>query len=323
MVITALGAVEACRAPTQVTIDLSTSSKVTCGALSGIQLSVAANPGDAEQRAGGEFVTATATCAEANSHEIGTLVLTPGKAGTAAVVVVAGIRLDARTCKQSNGYKGCVVARRSLSFRDHVTSTVPVVIDPDCIDVPCDEMTTCNKGSCISSKLDCSDDGSCPSEDPRGSDDAGGSGDSGGADGAMDASMDGPPGNTDAMTDATADGAMGGECPAKCLNATCPSGQACCYASTGMGMIYNCETLDFCERGGGSQMANGVYECCRYTADCGGLSCCLSSDYFQTSCKTSCGVGEQKLCQTPAECGGQRCMMAMAPIYATLLSCQP
>jgi hypothetical protein len=171
MVAAALCLVDACRAPTQVTLDLATGAKMTCGALLGVRLIVTDDPASSDDRANGELVTATATCAEANGREIGTLVVTPGASGKAAVVIVAGIRNDARSCNEGNKYVGCVVARRTFASRDHVSATVPILIDPDCVDIPSDVATTCKKGTCVTSEVDCGEDGSCLSPDPRGRDD--------------------------------------------------------------------------------------------------------------------------------------------------------
>lgn len=231
----AIVATYGCRDATQVTLVLST-SKIACGALAGVRITVAGERLEAERRASGDFVTATATCPAPSSQDVGTLVITPGSSNSAAVVIVAGIGRDARSCNQANGYKGCVVARRSLSFIDHVSATVPVLIDPTCVDVPCDVASTCKRGTCVSAQLECKEDGSCEPTDPRARD--------GDASAPIDGASDGTA-ETDSGADALVDGSAsdaseGG--PSGACNFMCPDpmppgqqcsgGQACCHALT-------------------------------------------------------------------------------------------
>ncbi|MBX3186991.1 MAG: hypothetical protein KF819_08250 [Labilithrix sp.] len=274
-----------CREPTQVTVVLR-SPELTCGALRGAQITIAPSPGDAEARADGEFLTATATpCTDPSTHELGTLVVTPGSTRRAAIIVVAGIRSDARSCKPSNRYDGCVVARRNLAFVDGVRLMVPISIEPACVDVPCDVATTCKAGECISSELDCRDDGSCTSIDPRGrDDDAGAPSDAG--DAATDALTDGP--IPDAPADApieSGDGSALASCPSTCTNPidfstlTCAGETRCCYTVAGPGggpsPTTSCKTPDTCINEPVTR--KGIVLCCRDGSDCsGGDVCCFT-----------------------------------------------
>lgn len=58
--------------------------------------------------------------------------------------------------------KGCIVARRRVSFRPHKSLTVPVLLSDRCIDVPCGVDQTCDLGICAPTSL-CDETG-CPRE---------------------------------------------------------------------------------------------------------------------------------------------------------------
>lgn len=279
---------DACRQPTQLTLVI-TSPTVTCGDLKGVLISVAGSREEAERRAGGDFVTASATCADPASHDVGTLVVTPGSSGTAAVIVVVGITTDARNCKEATKYKGCVVSRRSIAFLDHVSGTVPVVIEPECIDVPCDIATTCKRGSCITSDFDCTDDGSCVSRDPRGRDDGGPGPAEGGSDGSSDGALpdsflpDAPPGDAADASQPPVPPFTG--CRLMCLGpppaTTCLSGSFCCHVAGGPGggpsPMTECRSEQECLAPVVAFRA-GFLACCRGNLDCPkmGEVCCLT-----------------------------------------------
>jgi hypothetical protein len=102
----------------------------------------------------------TAECNE--TGRIGTLVITPNDdTGTAAVVVVAayGSLRDPSLCLPP-AYASCIVARRRFAFIENQTLNLPIALDPDCANVPCDAFSTCSKGKCVDSAIECLD-GSC------------------------------------------------------------------------------------------------------------------------------------------------------------------
>jgi len=313
----ALLATYGCRDATQVTFVLSTDAKITCGSLMGVRITVAGDRVEAERRASGDFVTATATCAAPASQDIGTLVVTPGSSNAAAVVVIAGIATDARNCNEGNKYAGCVVARRSLAFIDHVSSVVPVAIDPACRDVPCDVASTCRSGRCVTSQLDCKDDGSCSIAIP-GPDDGdasvprdGANTEGGGADGSMDGS------GADA-SDAT----MPEQCRFTCADpgvpdGRCPAGQACCHALAGGSINTRCISRAGCNAGGGS-IQPGTSVCCKGMDECPSGVCCGDRGYTYTVCRTACEATERRVCKSGSECGG---CGPLGPPYALLMYC--
>jgi hypothetical protein len=297
----------ACKTPTQVTLDLRSSND--CSALRGVHIGVAGTPVEAEGRIGA-YLTAEAPKCAAGSREIGTLVVTPGESGRAAVIVVAGVSAEAKECARPD-YKGCVVARRSLSFVESTALVIPIFIDFACKDVPCDVETTCKNGECIDARLDCGEDG-CVSRDPRGRDEDGGTIDGAARDGAKEGAQDVivPP-NDGSSNDATNDTTFTGICPYKCPPAQvdCIQGTACCF---NMVAQPHCAVPAKCENPDARSVPGGLSVCCSKTSDCSGSACCAK---YQTknpfrgtaTCRVGsqyCPPGEQQFCETNADCPG-------------------
>jgi hypothetical protein len=74
----------------------------------------------------------------------------------------ASLGSDSGTAAASTATKGCIVARRRVSFRPHKTQGFTVLLDARCIGVPCGTDQTCDQGVCTST-ADCTDLG-CPRE---------------------------------------------------------------------------------------------------------------------------------------------------------------
>jgi alpha-tubulin suppressor-like RCC1 family protein len=106
---------------------------------------------------------------------VGSLTLVPrtSKDAPLSVVVVLAKGRTQESCLAASGdAKGCIVARRRLSFVSHTPLRVPVVLWNRCDGVRCDEDKTCNKeGACVSSAVDASacsaPDGCILQGDPR------------------------------------------------------------------------------------------------------------------------------------------------------------
>jgi hypothetical protein len=87
-------------------------------------------------------------------------VVTPNDdTGRASIIVLAGFGKRVEQCKAADGYFGCIVSRRSFLFVDHAALTLDIPLDPDCRNVPCNAVSTCRKGACVDSTVDCSADG--------------------------------------------------------------------------------------------------------------------------------------------------------------------
>lgn len=244
----------ACLEPTQVTLRVT--SNVPCElskgtAFSGGKLGVV-------ERAKPSTVTM-----DCRDGEIGTLVATPSgdKDSNVAFVVVQGVDRPAEECA-ANGYKGCIVQRRSVSYQPHTPLTIPIAMRLICKDVACDEFTTCARsGKCVPAALnavekcetgDCWPEGDGPDNtdvdpDSGGATDAATTSDGPRIDGAVTtdgstadgSTADGPTadGSTsgdgaaggDATTDAPAPGPL--FCPP--VQGGCAAANACCWSRTG------------------------------------------------------------------------------------------
>ena len=128
----------------------------------GVEIVVAADSREAERRAaldapGIRYATAsTSACLEgASSRTIGTLVVTPGGGSGAVVVVAAFGGVKVAGCIAPNFAPGCIVARRRFAFADYTAATLPIVLDPVCSGVPCNESSTCVGKKCVDSAVDC------------------------------------------------------------------------------------------------------------------------------------------------------------------------
>lgn len=289
-------AAQSCRTPTQVTLDLSTD--VACADLKGVDIIVAPGARAAEERALLRY-SAASTDACSGGH-IGTLVVTPG-AGEGAVVIIAGLVNRASSCVPPR-YEGCIVARRRFSFIDHVSSTLPVFLAASCIDVPCNETTTCaSRKECVDSTATCSADGSCSGPAQAGQD-------AGPADGAPPDGEGGrPDGPLDdgSVTEAGAEGgAEGGVIPGPF--GACPAVNACplrplgkptpCAPPMDAMPIGCCRQLAsptfVCARVDSCTM--GLVACCAGQMDCpNGTGCCSSKPTGSTGAIVACGTPSQ------------------------------
>ena len=199
----AFAALAGCRAPTEITLDLT--SDIPCDQLLGTSITV--GPFDAIE--GLPPATTTTQCS--SDGHIGTIVVIPSGSDSAdvAVRIVGGQRVDPEKCAAPSYAPappltgGCVVARRLLSFEPHDPLFLPILLRSDCVGVPCRPTETCVNGSCVNATIAdpkaCSTPGAC-SEASLG--DAGAPEDAGGGDAGGDG---GVPSTTGAHTVAAGD----------------------------------------------------------------------------------------------------------------------
>lgn len=121
-------------------------------------------------------IPVSAATNKCTNGRIGDIVLVPsGRDAEIAVRVVADID-DPSPCTKADGYKGCIVARRIIKFVSHTPLTLPIALDASCAGVPCDEKTTCVKGSCVDAEVTnpalCAGDGGCTLSTDGGATDA-------------------------------------------------------------------------------------------------------------------------------------------------------
>lgn len=143
----------ACAQPTQITFDLRTD--VPCAEIQAVGLSVGP-VGSVETKA--PAATTTSCSASGTVSAIGTYAVVPaaGPVEVSVRVTLAekGVTLEA-DCTAENKYKGCIVARRDVTFIPRRGLVVPIDLLLVCRDVACDVNTTCNRlGRCVSSKID-------------------------------------------------------------------------------------------------------------------------------------------------------------------------
>lgn len=301
---------EACRAPTQVTLELDFRG-ASCGVLRSVAIVVADDANVAEQRvSSGDYSTTTAGCVRPDGH-IGTLVLTPGDRERGAVVVVAGVDRPPEECRPANGYFGCIVARRAFAFIEHTPLRLPVSLDFTCKNVPCDAVSTCKTGGCVSSEVAAAGesfvepgapqaDGAIPYVDAPTSTD--------GAD-PYDAARPPP---VDAGSDAGSDADDGGACAADPATIQCGSGALRC-AKASQVCVYGTAI----DGGGGWSCqptgSGGTFvKSCSTNANCAiGEVCCQYASVTQCVGGMPVGVDAapiacagQRVCEQTCDCGG-------------------
>gem|GEM_PF-1655171 len=154
-----------CQEPTQVTVDISTDA--LCADLQETHVVV----GSLQELRGAPPSATTGNCE--SGGRIGDIVLIPQdkKDDALAFEIVAGVNRETASCAD-NDYEGCIVARRALRFIPRRPLELPVELELECLDVPCEATQTCRRGKCVSATLEeplaCSD--------PAGCDDAGSGG---------------------------------------------------------------------------------------------------------------------------------------------------
>lgn len=277
-----------CQDPTQVTLDIRTN--VVCSDMKGVSIVVAKDPRSAETRAaffgdGPRFASAeTTNCDESTSpHSVGTLVVTPSGDQGAVVVVAAFGGLTTDQCTKTSFPAGCIIARRRFSFVDRTRITLPILLDPSCSGIPCNETSTCVGRRCVDSEVTCAG-GTCA--EPSGATvDGGIVGEDGGSLPLPDGSLLNI--SEAGLVDVRGDGASigSGTCPAViCTGGAqiCLPTETCCYA----GSVATCIDATSC-----GTMAG----CCRSASDClNGTICCASTSLPSSTTRLS--------CRTLAEC---------------------
>lgn len=152
-----------CRGATQIMVDIRTN--VPCANPSqwqGIAV-YAGSPGlDVETK----DPSSTSAACDPDGH-VGSIVLVPNgaKDGTVAIRVVAGLTRPPEQCAAA-GYKGCIVARRTVTFIAHEALDLTIALTADCADQACDALRTCINGSCTDARLTSSATGDAAASGP-------------------------------------------------------------------------------------------------------------------------------------------------------------
>ena len=231
----------ACQEPKQVTVDVRLAT-ATCVEIHGTAINVGVRPLDTEEKVRSKFPNAQTTDCDGATSRIGTLVVTPSEEDRASVIVVTsyGKQNDPTEC-QPPLYTDCIVARRQFTFTKHRRLSLPITIDPTCVNVPCDAFSTCRKGSCFPSDAEPCDAGEKCLEP--------GETDNGGTD--KDAAIDPDTGTPVTKPSPSCEGTI-----LRCGDAPCGAGLKCCNTAAGAICQPEC----------------GVQLCCS-ADDCGGRTC--------------------------------------------------
>lgn len=319
---------EGCRNATQVELVITYDGPCKDLEQGSVGFIIATDPYVAEDRIKtNTFTTTTTDCTQLSPTlaRVGTLVVTPNDSTDhASIIVLAGFGKRVEECKAADGYFSCIIARRTFNFVDHTGLTLEMPLDPDCKNVPCDAVSTCARGQCVDSTVDCSG-GRCnkPGELPDGglaTVDAPTSSDAYTQQDAppptdgpiVDAPTDSP--IVDAPMDAPFDGAsctgqnnVAVSCKTPPNNTKmCAPGNWCCYGFTpgdagdAGGPSYDCRPSGSC-----ASMAPNYIVQCLSSQNCGiGQTCCLFMG-MGTQCSTSCptdGGFAATVCISDCEC---------------------
>lgn len=144
-----LATMEACRAPTEITLELSTDVK--CADLRGTAITI----GDLTGLDAKPSTTVTLAC-NPQTGRIGSMVVVPrgSKDDTVAMKVVTGVGRDTGECLPPAYGPGCIVARRALRFIASASLTLPIFMGAVCNGIACNTTETCVKGSCVDATID-------------------------------------------------------------------------------------------------------------------------------------------------------------------------
>jgi len=334
-----------CRTATQVTLDIETN--VVCADMRGVDIVIAPDSHEAEHRAaldvpGTRFATATTTdCAEgAAPRQVGTLVVTPGGGNGAVVVVAAFGSASTSDCMAPKFAPGCIVSRRRFGFVDHQAVTLPIVLDPICAGIPCNENSTCVGKKCVDSQVDCTS-GTCGDPGQR-SDDGGlvevdafspldaasgvDASEAGGADASSDDASDGSISDGavhDAPVEGSTDAGNGGSCPPGGTTCAAPSAVTCFALPATPNMCCYASSPPTC---GAPGSCAGISGCCRSADDCpnAGDVCCASTAVVDSTttivckpraaCAAAAGVA---VCSTTGNTGCGPMHVCIGSIYST------
>ena len=145
----ALGGIAACRAPTEITIELTTDVK--CADVKGTAITI----GDLAGLDGKPSTTVTTAC-DPQTGRIGSMVIVPSgsKEDVVAIKIVLGEQRDPAECIPPAYGPGCIVARRALHFIASSSLTVPIFMGAVCSGIPCNATQTCVGGNCASATID-------------------------------------------------------------------------------------------------------------------------------------------------------------------------
>lgn len=159
--------VVACYGATESMVAIATDVDCATARANGIEIRTAAT--NAELRNALSVATSNVCNPAGSINDLGTIVLVPSNDAKSVVVqVTLGVRHTARECSADPTLKGCIVARRQVSYVTHQSLRIPIFLAQSCADTQCPENQTCVKGQCVASDVStvCVD-GVCALDDAR------------------------------------------------------------------------------------------------------------------------------------------------------------
>lgn len=148
----AIAPIVSCLKPTQITVRVETD--IPCGPGGEGELA------DVLVGAGGSTVGELALKGACAGGLVGTATVVPGKNNDAVDITVVGAIGATKCTIDSLNEGGCIVAKRRLSFIDHIPLEITVRLDAACAGLDCGD-GTCSEGKCIpkTCTTDCGDGG--------------------------------------------------------------------------------------------------------------------------------------------------------------------
>ncbi len=278
-----------CQDPTQFTLVISTNAKCH-DELKATAIYVGGSLGAVNDKVQTSSPVAnTDNCVSGN---VGTLVVTPGNSD-GAVVVIGGFYGKLPTACVEGHYENCIVARRSFAFIKHTPLSIPIELERDCLNVPCDVNSTCHNGACYAAGVTCATNGDCSHP---------GDGDAGPLDAGPNAFVDAP-----ADKDAS-EGGMTGK------DAGEDAGEAADAADGEAGPVTPAGVV--CKDTGGMLLVSNCG-----AKDCSGLqACCGPSAMLVCAAPQSCPGAQSIYCCDHNQCPvGQCCLGGNAKALAPIL----
>lgn len=209
--------IAACYGPTELVTQITTDVGCDTVRSRGIAIRTA---GGTDGLATAEPATESTRCeARNNVGDLGTLTFIPsGDTDEIAVEVLIGVDRPTKECRPPLDVRGCIVARRRLSFVRHQSLRVRIDLNRSCVGVLCAADQTCDRSGCVSAIVPGCPDGDCTVGTTN-------SPDSGGAE-----TGPGPTGIDGAVLDGSlpTDGAIPDKPPVPCGPDFCESDMICC-----------------------------------------------------------------------------------------------
>ena len=140
----------ACRDPTGIVVEVYTDVPCTDELEAGLFVG---QPG----KLAGRSVSATSQRCESDDGFMGDVVLHPSEDRTGEVAFQIGLQVEgepAEACIDATTTSNCIIARRILRYLPHEELKVRVDLRDSCLNIPCDQRSTCVGRRCVEAAID-------------------------------------------------------------------------------------------------------------------------------------------------------------------------